>query len=324
MAKISVLMPVYNAGEFLDESISSILNQSFTDFDFLILDDASQDNSLNIIQNYAKKDSRIQVFQNKTNQKAAFCRNALLKEVKTKIIAWMDADDISLPQRLQTQYDFLQNNSHVDIVGSISENFFGLEKDYEIKSLLFFQGSALLNPSVMMKMDKIQKYNICYKNHLIAAQDYQFWTECMPFMRFANIQEKLIKYRVHKGQITFRLREIQKKNHIQILQKNFQNFGFNVSGQLLKTIIWNEGKITKQTFSQARKEYYQPILSIKIFYGYQKGVFKYAMIKSFLRMLGENKTQKLTMFLSLSFADQCFFLRHFVGGYLKIKAFNKP
>ena len=92
---LTVLMPVYNAEKFLDESIGS--KSTYSDFEFVILDDASTDSSLKIIKNYAKKDKRIKVLDNKKNQKQAKCRNILLKNSKTEFIAWMDADDISLP-----------------------------------------------------------------------------------------------------------------------------------------------------------------------------------------------------------------------------------
>ena len=104
--------------------LGSILNQTYSDFEFIILDDASTDNSLKIIKNYAKKDKRIKVLTNKTNQKQAKCRNRLLKNSKTEFIAWMDADDISLPVRLQTQVDFLKQNPSVDVVSS-RVSFFG-------------------------------------------------------------------------------------------------------------------------------------------------------------------------------------------------------
>ena len=107
---LTVLMPVYNAEKFLAESIGSILNQTYYNFELLILDDASTDNSLKIIKTYAKEDKRIKILVNKTNQKQAKCRNRLLKNTKTEFIAWMDADDISLPRWLQTQIDFLKQN----------------------------------------------------------------------------------------------------------------------------------------------------------------------------------------------------------------------
>ena len=112
---LTVLMPVYNAEKFLAESINSILSQTYSEFELLILDDASTDNSLKIIKTYAKEDKRIKILVNKTNQGEAKCRNRLLKNSKTEFIAWMDADDISLEDRLQKQMDFLKQNPNIDV-----------------------------------------------------------------------------------------------------------------------------------------------------------------------------------------------------------------
>ena len=120
MPLLTVLMPVYNADKFLDESINSILSQTYSDFEMLILDDASTDNSLKIIKAYAKEDKRIKFLVNQKNWGEAKCRNILLKNSKTEFIAWMDADDISLPVRLQTQIDFLKQNSNIDVVSCIT------------------------------------------------------------------------------------------------------------------------------------------------------------------------------------------------------------
>ena len=115
MPLLTVLMPVYNAEKFLAESIDSILNQTYVDFEMLILDDASTDNSLKIIKAYAKEDKRIKILVNKTNQRQAKCRNSLLKKTKTEFIAWMDADDISSSHWLLTQMDFLKKNPKIDV-----------------------------------------------------------------------------------------------------------------------------------------------------------------------------------------------------------------
>ena len=148
MPLLTVLMPVYNAEKFLAESINSILSQTYVDFEMLILDDASTDNSLKIIKAYAKEDKRIKILVNKTNQKQAKCRNRLLKNSKTEFIAWMDADDISLPHLLQTQIDFLKQNSNIDVVSFTCSTFGRMaiylnlyfqfcSSDIEIKSILY-------------------------------------------------------------------------------------------------------------------------------------------------------------------------------------------
>ena len=171
MPLLTVLMPVYNAEKFLAESINSILSQTYVDFEMLILDDASTDNSLKIIKAYAKEDKRIKILVNKTNQKQAKCRNRLLKNSKTEFIAWMDADDISLPHLLQTQIDFLKQNPNIDVV-SCHMQFFETRKsilkrallDSQIKST-FLLDCAFGTGGSMIKMKKIIKINFFLMNN---------------------------------------------------------------------------------------------------------------------------------------------------------------
>jgi glycosyltransferase involved in cell wall biosynthesis len=106
--QISVIMAVYNGEKYLAEAIESILNQTFKEFEFIIIDDGSKDNSLNIIKRYAKKDSRIIIIKNEKNMKLAWSLNKGLKIARGKYIARMDSDDISLTDRLEKQYYFLE------------------------------------------------------------------------------------------------------------------------------------------------------------------------------------------------------------------------
>ncbi len=154
---LNVLMPVYNAEKFLPESIESILNQTFTDFEFIILDDGSTDNSFAIIKEYQSKDSRIRVLQNKKNKKLPTSRNILFQETKADYIVWMDADDISMPNRLQVEYDFLQKNPDIDIIGSVIGENWRPKTDHKIKSYLLM-GNPLPMPSTMIRMGKISKH----------------------------------------------------------------------------------------------------------------------------------------------------------------------
>ena len=199
MPLLTVLMPVYNADKFLAESISSILKQTYSDFELLILDDGSTDNSLKIIKAYAKEDKRIKILVNKTNQKQAKCRNRLLKNSKTKFIAWMDADDISLEDRLQTQMDFLKQNPKIDAVGvqysafgssgNIPANFtshYSLS-DIEIKTNFIF-GYDFFLPASLIRMKKIKLHHLFFDINykLSTGEDHQYIIDCFPFMKFAN------------------------------------------------------------------------------------------------------------------------------------------
>ena len=212
---LTVLMPVYNADKFLAESINSILSQTYSDFEMLILDDASTDNSLKIIKAYAKEDKRIKILVNKNNQKQAKCRNRLLKNSKTEFIAWMDADDISLEDRLQTQINFLKQNSKIDAVG-VQYSAFGSSgnrpanftshfslSDIEIKTNFIFGYDFLFGGS-LMRMKKIKQHNIFFNNNykLSTGEDHQYIIDCFSFMKFANIDKVLYQYRQDSNQTT--------------------------------------------------------------------------------------------------------------------------
>jgi len=106
LPKISVLMPAYNTENYIIEAIESILNQTFKDFEFIIVDDCSTDSTLSILKEYERKDSRIIVLKNSKNLWIAWNRNKLKKIAKWKYIIWQDSDDISIIDRLKNQYDY--------------------------------------------------------------------------------------------------------------------------------------------------------------------------------------------------------------------------
>ena len=114
--EVSVLMPAYNRENYIEDSVKSILNQTYTNFELIILDDGSSDKTLEKI--YAFKDSRIKVLQNDQNRGIAFSRNRLLEEAKGKFLVLLDSDDISFSQRLEVQLDFLKKNQDLLMVGT--------------------------------------------------------------------------------------------------------------------------------------------------------------------------------------------------------------
>ena len=199
--KISVVMPVYNSEKYLQESIESILNQTFTDFEFIIVDDQSTDSSWQIIQEYANKDSRIVAVKN-TGKKGCYpARNCGHKLAKGKYIAVMDSDDIALPQRLQTQFDFMEQNPDIGICGSWAKNF-GNQNDIiktpithdEIRDTSFFY-SPMVHPTAMFTNNAI-----CYSEEHSSAQDYKLWCRKINEFKFANIPKVLLLYRRHSSQ----------------------------------------------------------------------------------------------------------------------------
>lgn len=123
MPKVSVIMAVYNQENLVSEAIESIINQTYKDWELIICDDASTDSTFNVISEYKKKYSNIRVFRNETNYHAAYTRNRCLKEAKGEYIAIMDSDDISMPERLKKQADFLDEHPEIALVSTAAVSF---------------------------------------------------------------------------------------------------------------------------------------------------------------------------------------------------------
>ena len=180
--KISVLMPVYNCELYITEAIDSILNQTYTNFEFLIIDDASIDQTISIIKSYC--DPRIQLIEKPLNTGLTNSLNLGLKLAKGKYIARMDGDDISLPERFAKQVALLEANtsfllcgSAISIIGTNITRFFPEEhEDIKIRML---QGNCIAHPTVMFRKEIINYYTIVYDNLKEAAEDYDLWCRLM-------------------------------------------------------------------------------------------------------------------------------------------------
>lgn len=109
---ISIILPNYNAAQFIAETIESVLSQTYTEWELLIVDDKSTDDSLEIIKTYLEKDARIYLFENEVNRGAAYTRNVALKKAKGKWIAFLDSDDLWMPQKLEKQVAFMKQNDY--------------------------------------------------------------------------------------------------------------------------------------------------------------------------------------------------------------------
>ena len=203
---VSVIMPVFNAGNYIADAISSVLNQSLTNFELLIYDDASTDHTYNIIRTFS--DERIIYEKMPENVGYVSLRNKGIDNAKGKFIAWMDADDVSMPTRFEEQVYFLETHPHIGICGSWYE-FFGDKSGIvkcpvsfeDIKYSLFF-GTPFGNPSVMMKKELIDKHGLRYDGEFYATEDYDMFERASLCFKLANIPKVLLKYRKHDTQVT--------------------------------------------------------------------------------------------------------------------------
>lgn len=204
--QVTVLMPVYNSSLYIKEAIDSILNQTFRNFEFIIIDDSSTDNSVAIIKSY--QDSRIHLIEKPANTGYTNSLNLGLKLAKGKYIARMDSDDISLPDRVSKQVAFMDHHPEVGVCGTWIETFgstSGVRKyktcHEQIKIDLLFR-SAFAHPSIMIRKAVLDQWNIDYKAESEPAEDYELWVRLSEHCKLANIPEVLLKYRVHDKQVT--------------------------------------------------------------------------------------------------------------------------
>lgn len=224
---ISICIPVYNASLYLRECIDSILSQSYKDFELLIVDDGSTDNSSAIVHSY--NDPRIRLIQNNHNYIGSL--NLLLKEAKGKYIARMDADDRMYPNRLQVQFDYMESHPKVDILGS-GMQCFGENEDTcepyrtgEVGVLEFMECCAIYHPTVMMRKASIDATDMAYKQEYIYAEDYGFWAEALAKgLTIANIPDILLEYRVNPFQVSRTKRTAQHEHSIAIKAEMVRNW----------------------------------------------------------------------------------------------------
>jgi glycosyltransferase involved in cell wall biosynthesis len=242
---VSILLPVYNGAEHINDTIQSILEQSYTNFEFIIINDGSTDNTEQIIKSYS--DLRIIYIKNQKNLKLISSLNKGIKLAKGKYIARIDADDIALPNRFEKQIKFLENNIEYGIVGSFAETF-GIEKkkltfvqeDLDIRCA-FLTHNPFVHSSVMIRSQILTENQLNFDSNQLHVEDYALWLKILNYSKGKILPEILIKYRIHKNQISIvhnRTQEINtkkiQKDYLKSLMPEFKD------GDLLFTIFHNE------------------------------------------------------------------------------------
>ena len=215
--KVSVLMCVYNGEAYLKQAINSILNQTFKDFEFVIVDDGSTDSSWQILTEYKKRDSRIALIQNEENIGLEKSLNKGLAATTGKYIARQDADDISLPHRLQLQVDFLENHSEIGALSSFTEFIDSkgsvirkseVPTDPEsIQSLLLLR-NCVWHSSITMRRNLIEKLG-GYNENMLYAEDYELWWRISRCSSLAALPEFLLQYRLDNPYSVSKLKYMQ-------------------------------------------------------------------------------------------------------------------
>lgn len=197
--KVSVLMPVYNTKEeYLRPAIESILNQTFTDFEFIIVDDGSTNGNIKkVIKSY--KDNRIKYFY-KENSGIADSLNFGMEKASGEYIARMDSDDISLQKRFEKQVKFLDTHSDISVVGALYERFpehLTPQLPERIELIDMLKWCAIAHPLVMFRKKDFERLHLLYDSNCY-CEDYDLWVRALiAGLKIANIPEVLLKYRWH-------------------------------------------------------------------------------------------------------------------------------
>ncbi|MBA4384745.1 MAG: hypothetical protein C0410_08415 [Anaerolinea sp.] len=212
---ISVVMAVYNCQDFLPEAVESILSQTFGDFEFLIVDDCSTDDSLTIALDYQKRDARIRIHRHERNTGIVGARNTGLKLAQGKYIAWMDSDDVSMPERLEKQFLFMESHPEVGVSSAnaiaIDENgnfLFRIQmpQSHILITWAFCFYDPIINPAVMANRKlciQAGGYRDLAKNKTeYFPEDYDLWIRLSNQTHFYNFSEVLLKLRKHGKNIT--------------------------------------------------------------------------------------------------------------------------
>jgi len=243
--EVSVVMPVYNGEKYLEQAVESILNQTFENFEFIIIDDNSSDQTPSILKNYSEMDHRIIIIKNSSSLGITKSLNLGIRAAVGDYIARMDADDISLKKRFFKQVDFLKNKQEIALCGT---RVLTVKADYgkkyiwktpeDIKAALFFM-NALIHPSVMIKREVIIKYQ--YDESYNVAQDYDLWCRISNDFQIANIDEALLEYRWHNSNISlFKKMEVM-NNHFRVKLKLLKIL---LSRELNENEIYIHGMLT--------------------------------------------------------------------------------
>jgi glycosyltransferase involved in cell wall biosynthesis len=248
---VSVILPVYNAEKYLRDAVRSILDQSHRNFELIVIDDGSTDNSAAIINGFT--DNRITVIKNGPNLGLITSLNKGIELASGKYIARMDADDISAGDRFAKQVEFMETRPAVGLCGSDYYSFSGNHfdkkvtlKDPEVLKTWLLFTPPVCHPSVMIRASILKSNHLRYDHAYKHVEDYELWTRIAQFSSLANIDEFLLYYRDHAGQVSHRKREEQIVNSKKVQRNYLKQLGFAFAEHelVIHNLISSNARIT--------------------------------------------------------------------------------
>ncbi len=242
---ISVIMSVYNGEEYLEEAIESVRNQTFKNWELIVINDCSKDSTAEILNAFASKDDRIKVHTNEVNLRLPTSLNKAISLSTGKYIARMDADDICLPERLEKQFKFMEENSTVALSscrfmtvknGVYASGGAGGRCDTDALAAMLLVSNPILHPGVIAKAEVMKQFN--YDTTLTCTEDLELWTRMAANnLEIRILPECLMIYRLHDKQITSTTLERQHTEVLKVQQKYYGKFVREMDEQMCEFYI---------------------------------------------------------------------------------------
>ncbi|MEM5433782.1 glycosyltransferase family A protein [Paraburkholderia diazotrophica] len=243
MPLVTVLMPVYNGAAYLRSAIQSILDQTFKDFEFLIIDDGSVDGTAEILAYFARLDRRVRILAQE-NAGIVVALNRGMAEARGTYLARMDADDVAAPTRLELQVAEFERDVHLVACGSDFIKFGTAERNVKMPkthaqcNLFQLIKPCFAHPSVMLRMEVMRKNDLFYAAEYTYAEDYKLWSDLAPLGTFHNISRPLLRYRLHPAQIGATKVVLQRAMHLRVATENFARLKISIDSSELESFLW--------------------------------------------------------------------------------------
>jgi glycosyltransferase involved in cell wall biosynthesis len=260
---ISVIMPTYNSALYIRQAVDSILNQTYRNFEFLIFDDCSKDDTFEIIKSYG--DERIQLFRKDKNTGYTDSLIKGINNAKGKYIARMDSDDISHTSRFEKQVAFLETNPDYGIVGSFTETIANGDNsqlwEYPVEDndirIYTIVNSPFVHPAVMIRKDVLERNHLTYIPTFEPCEDYKLWVDLLKVSKGKNIAEPLLYYRLHEAQTISLKRDALIKNSNKVRQEVIRNlFGIQMNESEVDINYYFFNEIKYNTAASIEAKYY--------------------------------------------------------------------
>ncbi|WP_299550033.1 glycosyltransferase family 2 protein [Seonamhaeicola sp.] len=249
MPLISVVLPVYNVETYISDAITSVLNQTIQDFEIIVIDDCSTDNTLSVVKSF--EDSRIRIIEKPKNKGLIDSLNMGFSEAEGQFIARMDGDDINVLNRFEKQLKILQNRPDIKACGcwlqcfGASSKIIKHKREHEQIQAQLLLGNPMSLGATMLNREAYKAYNFdASKEH---AEDYDFWARSAWDCKMYNIQEVLYHYRTHQDQVSSLYNDIQKNQDIGIKLSLYHKIGYDkteFSDAFLKKMLFSNEQIS--------------------------------------------------------------------------------